>query len=622
MFHWKGEKMKARRNHMFALAAPLFLMGMLFVPMFAGVCLGTGMYWTNTNNHKIQRSDLNGGGIENLVTGDTSFFPRGIALDLVNNKMYWCTLDGIGRSDLNGDNVEYLPVSNANAPVAIALDLTNGKIYWTEFNGNKVRRANLDGTLTEDLVTTGNYKTGIAVDPAGGKVYWGELMLGILRADLNGSNAESLVSTDVRDPSGIALDVGAGKMYWTDASFSAKIRRANLDGSGVEDLVTTGLLLPRGIALDLDSGKMYWTDSDADKIQRANLDGTAVETLIQFGLDNALGIALDLRPDIEVTVVTPNGGEDLIAGSTYDITWATGGPVNDVEILYSLDNGGVWNAIGQMTNSGSYEWTVPEANSSRCLIKVRDIVSSVTDTSEAVFRIFICTHWYEADVNMDCHVNLGDLAVVSEQWLMCGDPYACPSLYGFTEDFESGDLSNWEFTYSTNAQQTGSIINPGPGTWTSQIVADPDALEGAYSARIRADSTSSASPWAVIAAINRQVGAVETLSVNLKFDVINGSSGRGNSYFQIALLSAGTGNAISYGFNPTGDAGGDNKIIVAANDELNFVVDVAHDYFDKYGTEVPDDLILRFMSWADYDEDWPTQERKTADVRVDSIIAD
>jgi low density lipoprotein receptor-related protein 5/6 len=90
----------------------------------------------------------------------------------------------------------------------------------------------------------------------------------IKRANLDGTDLETLVS-GLGWPFHIALDVSAGKMYWADA-VAPKIQRANLDGGGVEDLVTTGLDFPAGIALDLSAGKMYWADAGAPKIQRAN----------------------------------------------------------------------------------------------------------------------------------------------------------------------------------------------------------------------------------------------------------------------------------------------------------------------------------------------------------------
>ena len=212
-------------------------------------------------------------------------------------KMYWTDVvtDKIKRANLDGSNVEDLITTGLSAPNGIALDVGRGKMYWTDFNNRKIQRANLDGSNVEDLITTGlTNPPGIALDIARGKMYWMDQGTDkIQRANLDGSNVEDLITTGLTAPQGIALDVGRGKMYWTDTG-TEKIQRANLDGSNVEDLITTGLSIPGGIALDVGRGKMYWTNHGTGKIQRANLDGSNVEDLITTGLTNPVGIALDV----------------------------------------------------------------------------------------------------------------------------------------------------------------------------------------------------------------------------------------------------------------------------------------------------------------------------------------
>ena len=206
------------------------------------------------------------------------------------------------------------------------------KIYWTDWGTQTIRRANLDGSQVEDLVSTGLYFSGLArphslaLDVDGGKMYWADGNAAkIQRANLDGRQVETLVigvdqnfrspvtwdhpdsfgslltfgfgfRSSVEDnsmcPVGIALDVGGGKMYWTDECWDT-ISRANLDGSQVE-ILTRSVTRPVGIALDVGGGKMYWTDrGDATKISRANLDGSRVETLVT-GVELPHSLALDV----------------------------------------------------------------------------------------------------------------------------------------------------------------------------------------------------------------------------------------------------------------------------------------------------------------------------------------
>ena len=124
-----------------------------------------------------------------------------------------------------------------SAPTSIDLDLVNGKIYWADDGTNQVRRANLDGSGVQTLVT------------------------------------------GIDNPVSIALDVGGNKMYWADKA-GGRIGRANLDGSGaVTTFVSTSNGI-NGLAVDTARGKLFWTEDDNDRIRRVNLDGTGATTVL------------------------------------------------------------------------------------------------------------------------------------------------------------------------------------------------------------------------------------------------------------------------------------------------------------------------------------------------------
>ena len=91
----------------------------------------------------------------------------------VTTKMYW-TVGGAGiiqRSNLDGSSVEDL-ITGLEEPDGIALDVAGGKMYWTDWGTDKIQRSNLDGSSVEDLITGLKEPYGIALDVAGGKMYW------------------------------------------------------------------------------------------------------------------------------------------------------------------------------------------------------------------------------------------------------------------------------------------------------------------------------------------------------------------------------------------------------------------------------------------------------------------
>ena len=193
--------------------------------------------------------------------------PIGIALDVGAGKMYWTdrSMGVIQRANLDGSGVETLLSGLSSLPLDISLDVQGGKMYWTAVR-DRIQRANLDGTTVEILRTGLSNPAGIALDVTTGKMYWTETIpVGrvssyvVRRANLDGSGVETLLG-GVDSAGDIALDVEGGEMYWIVES---QILRANLDGSGVEGLVG-GLDAPEGIALDPRVTYDTWTSRSVD----------------------------------------------------------------------------------------------------------------------------------------------------------------------------------------------------------------------------------------------------------------------------------------------------------------------------------------------------------------------
>jgi low density lipoprotein receptor-related protein 5/6 len=146
--------------------------------------------------------------------------------------IYWVDQDegGVHRASLDGSGHVILPPGHPRG-TGIALDITAGKMYWTGQSADQIVRANLDGTGWQELLKP-HAPYGIAVDIVAGKMYWTGGLVGknIRRANLDGTGEEALV-TGQHSPTGIALDVAAGKMYWSN-QFGQTIWRPNLDGTG------------------------------------------------------------------------------------------------------------------------------------------------------------------------------------------------------------------------------------------------------------------------------------------------------------------------------------------------------------------------------------------------------
>lgn len=268
--------------------------------------LQSTIYWAVSRKiMKIQLTNGRNSSTQSIVTTGLEG-PYGIALDIQQNKMYWTVEGKIQCADLDGSNARNV-ITGLDHPHDIALDVKGGKMYWVQ--GHKICCAYLDGTDIRNLVSGLNYPRGIALNVQENKIYWTEgspktsktrmVLFGrehwtegspetakIRRADLDGTNVQDIVTSGLDYPDGIALDVKSGKIYWTQYLTNSlekihinslgKIRCADLDGTNVQNLVT-GLGRPEDLALDVAGDKIYWIDTERNKVQRSNLYGIGVQ---------------------------------------------------------------------------------------------------------------------------------------------------------------------------------------------------------------------------------------------------------------------------------------------------------------------------------------------------------
>lgn len=121
------------------------------------------------------------------------------------------------------------------------------------------------------------------------------------------------------------------------------------------------------------------------------------------GSDNPLAVTMNANKDITgtfeavlpptVSLLQPNGGDSLIVGSTYQITWTpTGGTGLTVDLAYSEDGGATYphTIATALPNTGAYDWTVPSTPTTQGRVRVTmhdECTHSVQDASDADFTI-------------------------------------------------------------------------------------------------------------------------------------------------------------------------------------------------------------------------------------------
>ena len=114
-------------------------------------------------------------------------------------------------------------------------------------------------------------------------------------------------------------------------------------------------------------------------------------------------------------------GEELVAGSLYELTWTTEGAVDNVIIEYTSDGGDSWTTVDTIMNTGAYEWFVPEANSQECYVRVLDASDPSKGVVSNAFTIYVCELMY--DLNGDCKVDTKDAELMAKEWMTSGNPF-------------------------------------------------------------------------------------------------------------------------------------------------------------------------------------------------------
>jgi DNA-binding beta-propeller fold protein YncE len=264
-----------------------------------------------------------------VIVSEGRRLPDGIVVDVAAGHIYWTNMghpsenDGsIERADLDGKNVtNIIPPGGTFTAKQLQLDKKNGKLYWSDREGMRVMRANLDGSKIETLVDTSQgearpgkeikkWCVGIALDVDGGKLYWtqkGPDNAGegrIFRANLEIPKGQTpanrkdieLLFDGLPEPIDLDLDLANRIMYWTDRGDPPRgntVSRAPMDPqpevNREPEIVFTHLMEGIGLALDLNGGRMFITDLGGS-VYTASLDGSNKKMLF-FAEGNLSGIA-------------------------------------------------------------------------------------------------------------------------------------------------------------------------------------------------------------------------------------------------------------------------------------------------------------------------------------------
>jgi hypothetical protein len=273
------------------------------------------------------------------------------------------------------------------SPVAAEDLVIGGKYYITWRNTGTVANVNIEYSLDG-----GSNWTGVASGIANSKNYeWTVPNFISGTVIVRVSNSSDLTINDssdtfaivgqtivVADPNAVSSWMLTKKygITWQNNGVFANVKlQYSLDGGSVWNSITESSA----------NTKYYeWTvpvtaaASSEAMINVSNVSNTAVEE------------SSDTFEIVSQTfnVVSPKAGDQFVVSRKYYVTWLTDGTVSNVNIYYSVNSGGTWNLLSSnLANTGSYEWTVPNAVSSLCLVRVTNSANESILDESAMFSI-------------------------------------------------------------------------------------------------------------------------------------------------------------------------------------------------------------------------------------------
>ncbi|MFN7988942.1 MAG: hypothetical protein U0529_15825 [Thermoanaerobaculia bacterium] len=276
-----------------------------------------------------------------------------------------------------------------------------------------------DRGLTWSPVYTGaghSFVKAVAIDPLSPQTVWASMTFGGLQKSTNGglswssagASAPISVTAIVVHPatSGTVLALSFDGVYRTTDGGTTWGRVTRLyasSGALVADRAAPGTFWASGsdgVAFSSDGGAT-WNHLDSGLTNtdvRALAIDPADHSRIYAGTmgDGVFAMKVGSGGNPTLHVTAPNGGEVWQAGTVHAITWSATGPIANVKIEYSTTS--PWDGqlvdpktvVASTPNTGSFVWTVPQALSKVCYVRVSDAAGTTSDTSDAAFEITTC----------------------------------------------------------------------------------------------------------------------------------------------------------------------------------------------------------------------------------------
>lgn len=265
--------------------------GILLSAMMVTSASALDIYWTNGIGGQVQADNYDGSGTSTLLT--FRVIMRGIDLLPTADKLYVAGSDRILYADLDGGNMNQFFVTGLSGASGLAVDRINNTIYFSSSTGiNRIDTTTGTGVATTNITSQGGSSEAIALDAANQHIYFlQESDNSLRRIGYDGLNETTLVTGgNITNPEGLALDTANQRIYVSNQGTGASnIVRYDFSGNFIDTPISSvSTAGPEGAAASSSQGKLYFTASDGSggQIRRSNLDGSSLENSFITGLNS------------------------------------------------------------------------------------------------------------------------------------------------------------------------------------------------------------------------------------------------------------------------------------------------------------------------------------------------
>ena len=187
------------------------------------------------------------GGVSQILNLATLQNPDGLAVDWIGRNLYWCDKgsDTIEVANLDGQFRKIMINKGLQEPRAMAVDPLHGYLYWSDW-GDKphIGRSYLDGTNIETIIEQGlGWPNALTIDFDTRELFFGDAKEDyIAYSNLDGSNIRKVIAQKHNPQINLhhifALTVFEDFIYWTDWETKTIERCKKYTGENAETILT------------------------------------------------------------------------------------------------------------------------------------------------------------------------------------------------------------------------------------------------------------------------------------------------------------------------------------------------------------------------------------------------